>query len=338
MVGYNGGMNAQESTSLLPVYLVVGEDELKRAAVIKKLRARLEQYGDLSFNSDDIDAETVEDGVIVTSCNTVPFASEYRLVYVRNAEKLRKQESDALVDYLKSPSPSTILCLESEKLAKNTRLYKAVAAFGAKAVIECAAMKKHELPKTVRAMAVSHGVTFTEGAARLLVEMVGENTVRLDQEIKKIALAHRGTDAVNESEVMSMTARTAEVKPWEFVDAFAARDVRKCLLYLTRMESVTPHALIAMCVNRIRELICAKSVARRGSATTAQLSSALVAAGGRKMQDWQLKNHFRWAGQFSSAELRRALITARDAEQAMKSGTDPDEAFREWMLSVIARR
>ena len=330
-------MNAKDNTPLLPAYLVVGEDALKRAAVIKRLRARLETYGDLAFNSDDIDAETVEDGVIVTSCNTVPFASEYRLVYVRNAEKLRKQEADALVGYLKSPSPTTVLCLEAEKLAKSTKLYKAVSALGSKAVIECAPLKKFELHKTVRSMAVAHGVTFTEGAAKLLVELVGENTVRLDAEIKKIALAHRGSDAVSESEVLSMTARTAEVKPWEFVDAFAARDLRKCLLYLGRMESVTPHALIAMCVNRLRELICAKSVARRGSATSAQLSAALAAAGGRKMADWQLKNHFRWASQFTAAELRAAIVSARDAEQAMKSGADPHEAFRDWMLATLKR-
>ena len=330
-------MNAKENKPLLPAYLVVGEDALKRAAVIKRLRARLEQCGDLAFNSDDIDAEAVEDDVIVSSCNTVPFASDYRLVYVRNAEKLRKQESDALVAYLKSPNPSTVLCLEAEKLAKNSRLYKAIAALDKNAVIECVPLKKYELPKTVRSMAVSHGVTFTEGAAKLLVDLVGENTVHLDAEIRKIALAHRGSDAVNEAEVMSITARTAEVKPWEFVDAFAARDLPKCLLYLGRMSSMTPHALIAMCVNRLRELVCAKAVARRGSATTAQLSAALSAAGGRKMQDWQLKNHFRWAACFSVVELRRAIISARDAERAMKSGADPHEAFLDWMIGVLRR-
>ena len=80
-------------------------------------------------------------------------------------------------------------------------------------------------------MAVTHGVTLTEGAAVKLVDLVGEDTVHLDSELKKIALAHRGTDAVNEHEIVDMVSRTAEVKPWEFVDAFAARDVRKCLLY-----------------------------------------------------------------------------------------------------------
>lgn len=328
---------ANSSNNFLPVYLVVGEDALKRAAVIKKLRARVAELGDISFNSDELDGEFVEEGLVVTSCNTMPFASDVRLVYVRNADKLGKADVDALVDYLKSPCPTTVLALEAEKLAKTTRLYKAIAAHGDKAVIECAALKKNELPKMVRAMAVGHGVTFSEGAARALVELVGDNTVHLDNEVRKIALAHRGADPVSEEEVVSMTSRMTEVKPWEFVDAFSARNFQKCLFYLGRMESVTPHALIAMCVNRLRELMCAQTLSRRGSSTQANLTKALSVYGGRQVPDWRVKNHGAWARQFTARELRAAIVSARDAEQAMKSGSNPDDEFVDWLIDVLKR-
>ena len=135
-----------------------------------------------------------------------------RLVEVRAADKLKKADAEQLVSYLGSPNGSTVLALVAEKLAKNTRLYKAVAACGKTAVIDCAPLKRYELPRTVRSMAVTHGVTLTEGAAVKLVDLVGEDTVHLDSELKKIALAHRGTDAVNEHEIVDMVSRTAEVK------------------------------------------------------------------------------------------------------------------------------
>ena len=299
------GMATQkkQEAPLLPVYLIVGEDALKRDTVMKRLRARLSSMGDLSFNADEFDGETAQGG------NTVPFASPVRLVEVRAADKLKKADAEQLVSYLGSPNGSTVLALVAEKLAKNTRLYKAVAACGKTAVIDCAPLKRYELPRTVRSMAVTHGVTLTEGAAVKLVDLVGEDTVHLDSELKKIALAHRGTDAVNEHEIVDMVSRTAEVKPWEFVDAFAARDVRKCLLYLGRMDSVSPHALLAMCTTRLRELVCARSMAARGPPRG-------VAA----------------------AELRRAIISSRDTERAMKSGADPRSAFLDWVLAVTARR
>lgn len=324
-------MTAQkkQNAPLLPVYLICGEDALKRDTVMKRLRARLSALGDLSFNSDEFSGETAIGADIVSACNTVPFASPVRLVEVRAADKLKKADSEELVAYLDSPAETTVLALIAEKLAKNTRLYKAVAKHGKTAVIDCAPLKRFELPKAVRAMAVGHGVTLTEGAAVKLVDLVGEDTVHLDSELKKIALAHRGTDAVNEHEIVAMVSRTAEVKPWEFVDAFAARDARKCLLYLGRMDSVSPHALLAMCTTRLRELVCARALADRGNPRG--VAAAL------KMPDWRVKNHATWARGFTSAQLRAALVAARDAERAMKSGADPDAAFLEWVLGVVAR-
>lgn len=320
----------KQEAPLLPVYLVVGEDALKRDTVMKRLRSRLSAMGDLSFNSDEFSGETASGADIVTACNTLPFASPVRLVEVRAADKLKKADAEELVTYLDTPNDSTVLALVADKLAKSTRLYKAIAKHGKTAVIDCTPLKRYELPKTVRAMAVSHGVTLTEGAAMQLVDLVGEDTVHLNNEIKKIALAHRGSDAVNEHEIVAMVSRTAEVKPWEFVDAFAARDTRKCLLYLSRMDSVSPHALLAMCTTRLRELICARSMIARGNPRG--VATAL------KMPDWRVKNHSTWARGFSGEELRAALISARDTERAMKSGADPNAAFLDWILAVTTRR
>lgn len=321
--------DATQKNALLPAYLVVGEDALKRETVIKRLRTRLEKLGDLSFNSDDFDGETATGDEIVSACNTMPFASPVRLVYVRNAEKLKKADSEPLVAYLKAPSESTVLALEAEKLAKSTRLYKAVAAVGAKAVITCAAPKSWELPKQVRAMATSHGIVMTEGAASALVELVGEDTVHLDAELKKIALAHQGTDAVTDREVRALVARTSEVKPWNFTDAFADRNLARCLTLLSMMESASPLQLIALCTGRIRELMCAQSLNARGEGGA--LAKTLGVA------DWRVKNHRTQARRFTPAELRRALATARDAEQAMKSGADADQVFQDWVVATLRR-
>lgn len=247
---------------------------------------------------------------------------------VRAAGKLKKADAEAVVSYLASPSGTTVLALVADKLAKNTRLYKAVAAHGKTAVIDCSPLKRHELPKTVRSLAVGQGVTFTAAAAEKLVELVGEDTVKLDSEVKKVALAHCGPDAVGEAEVERLVSRTAEVKPWEFVDAFAARDVRTCLLLLSRMESTSPHALLAMCTTRLRELICARALVERGNPRG--VAAAL------KMPDWRVKNHVSWARGFTAQELRAALGSARDAERSMKSGGDADAAFLDWTISVIS--
>lgn len=320
---------SQKSQDFLPAYLVVGEDELKRTTVLKRLHERISALGDLSFNYDEFDGASASGDAIVGACNTIPFASDLRLVEVMEAEKLPKAAAEQVIEYLLAPSATTVLALEAEKLAKNTRLYKAVAALGKTAVIDCTPLKRRELPKTIRNMAVGYGVTFTEGAAYKLVELVGENTVRLDTEVKKIASAHRGNDPVNESEVISLVARTSEVKPWEVTDAFSARDISKCLLLFQRMPEKSSYSVMPRIVQRIRELIGVQSFLARGN--TSSLSRIL------KIPEWKVSHYTTWSRNFTDYELREALCLALDAEQAMKSSSDPDKYFVDWLLRTLRR-
>ncbi|MBQ9003389.1 MAG: DNA polymerase III subunit delta [Eggerthellaceae bacterium] len=321
-------MPQDKTSKLLPAYLVVGEDELKRRTVLEKLRSRVAQVGDLEFNHDEFDGETAKGDAIVQACNTLPFASELRLVEVVQVEKLAKQDLEALVAYLAQPCESTVLALSGLKLAKNTRLYKAIVGIDKKAVVDCAPMKRHELIRALRSMAVGHGFTMTEGASAKLVELIGEDTVALDSELAKLALSRNDGNPVTERGIDALVTRTAEAKPWELVDAFAARDARQCAVLLPLMTSSSPYALIGMCTMRLRELACAKSLESRGELPN--LASTL------KVQPWRVKNHARWAGRWAERELERAFSTARDCERAMKSGTDPDTAFRDWLFSTIA--
>jgi len=314
---------------LLPAYLVVGEDMLKRETVLKRLKARVAGSGDLSLNYDLFQGTSAAAHDIVSACITLPFVGDTRLVQVADADKLKKADADALAEYLKSPSESTVLALVAEKLPDKSRLYQAVRAFGEKAVISCLPQKRYELVKTLRSIARGHGMTLTEGAASALIDLVGENTVHLDGELRKIALARQGSPAIDEEAVRALVSRTTAAKPWEFVDAFSARRVDACVRYLRQGKPDTPYVLLGRCVVRLRELVCAKSLDERGS--PAALGAVL------KAPDWKVKNHLAWSRGFTAEELRRSLVSARDTERAMKSGADPDAAFLEWILSVTAR-
>ena len=328
VLGYNDGMVTNASKPLLAAYLVTGSDELKKETVIRRLHARISQMGDLEFNFDRFNGENASAEDITAACNTLPFASDVRLVQVDSADRLKKSDMEAIVAYLGHPNENTVLCLVATSITKNTRIYKAVAKLGKSAVIDCAPINRRDLPARVREMAPTHGITLTPSAANALIDLVGENTVAIDAELRKIALAHAGTDPVNDNEVNALVSRTAEVKPWEFVNAFSSRNAKKCILLRQRMESVSDYALLGMCVTRIRELIATQSLAKRGQ--SAQLADQL------KMPAWRVKNHALWARGFTPAELRSALASARDTERAMKSGSDPESAFTEWYLSVIA--
>jgi DNA polymerase-3 subunit delta len=312
----------------LPVYLIVGADELKREYVMSRLTERMEKLGDLDFNRDSFEGGQIAAEELVTACNTLPFMSEKRLVVVRNAEKLRKQAQEAIISYLENPNDTVVLALVAEKLAKNTRLYKAIAKVDKKAVVDCSPKSARELPGQVRQFAASRGVSITQAAAEKLISLIGESTVHLDGEIGKMAVALGQGSVIDVAEVETYVARVIEPKPWHLTDALAARDARTCAVLLARMGSQSPFGLLTMCVNRIRDLLVAKEIR---SHNQQELASAL----GRP--DWQVKNYFRWADGFTQRELEAALIAAAACDQAMKTGADQQIAIERWILATCTR-
>lgn len=324
-------MANSDNNSLLPAYLVVGDDALKRDAVMKKLRMRLEKMGDLSFNFDGFSGETADGAAIVSACQTIPFASEKRLVQVSDAEKLKKHDWEPVVEYLSSPNETTVLIMLAEKMAASAALYKAVSKLGKTAIIDCSRPKARALPAHISRMAAGYGLDMNERAAQKMIELIGEDTVRIDAELNKLSLALGPSAKITDKEIKVHVAQVSEAKPWEFVNAFSARNISECIRLHALMPSVSALALLGMCTSRIRELICAKSIESEGGSVSSALPKMLG------VPDWKVKNHAAYARRFTSDELRCALESAMYAERGMKSGSDSDATFIEWVLSVLRK-
>lgn len=324
-------MADSENNPLLAAYLVVGDDALKREAVMKRLRMRLEKLGDLSFNFDSFSGETAEGEQVVAACQTVPFASEKRLVQVSDAEKLKKRDAEPIVSYLASPNDTTVLILLAEKLAQSSALYKAVAKIGKSAIIDCSRPKARSLPSHVAKMAQGHGLSMNERTANQLIELVGEDTVRIDAELGKLALAIGAPASISEKDIKVHVAQVSEAKPWEFVNAFSERNIAECIRLYNLMPSVSPLMLLSLCLTRIRELMCVKSIEREGGSVRSELPRALG------VPDWKVKNHEGYARRFTDNELRDALGSAMHAEKDMKSGADPHARFLDWTLRILGK-
>lgn len=314
-------------TQLLPAYLVVGADEHKRETAVKRMKARLDASGMAVFNLDERDMSKdppIDD--IIASLNTLPMGADFRLVVLEHCDRLPKALSEPLVEYLADPSPGTVCLLVAESLAKNTRLYKAVAAVGPKAVVDCTPKKSWELPKHVQGLARAHGKAITLAAAEELVARAGENTRLLDNELKRLAAQVEG-ETIEREDVERLVMRTAEAKPWGFLDAVCERDMARALEQLALQPANSELRLWTLMVTRLRELIVAKALIARGQGR--DIAAALGVA------DWQVKHHRAWAANYTMDEFVEALSKAVDVELALKGSRDGELAFRLWVCEMI---
>jgi len=303
-----------EQAKLLAAYLAVGPDELKRSRAINKLKSRLNQSF-ITFNLDEIfvTAELTSESVL-SSAQTLPMGDFRRIVVLDDAGKLPKPVSEALVEYLKNPNPTTTLLLSAKTLAKSTRLYKAVAALSKQAIIDCSALSRKEQPSYVQKLGQKYGLQIPYDAANELLSRVGDNTTMIDSQIKSLAslLGHPG--AIDIQFVETHVARVVEVRPWDFLDSISARNAKKAMELYSQLDESEAIGLLSLIVSRVRDLICARAMAKRG--TEQQIAAVLG------KQAWQVRNYSQWARRFSDGELELILSICAEAERGLKSGED----------------
>lgn len=234
--------------------------------------------------------------------------------------------------YLKDPNPTTVLCLVAESLSKATRLYKAVAQVGKSSVVNCSPKKRWELPALVTKMAASRGIRMDQAAATELVARVGESTKLLDAQLDVLAQLYRDRGVVGREDVELHVSRTAEVKPWDFLDALSARDAGRALeLYGLMAEQGTSEIMLcALVAGRLRDLLCAHSLAARGAAGSL--------AGELGKPQFQVKNLPQWSRRFGAGELEHALVACARCDRSLKSGANAQVELTALVLGICGAK
>jgi DNA polymerase-3 subunit delta len=319
---------AASLADLKSVYLIYGTEDLRLAQAMDRLRKRVGEAADLDFNSDTFEGESANADDIVGACNTLPFLSERRLVIVKNVDKMAKSGQDTIAAYAADPAPSTVLVLSATKIAKNTKLYRAVDKLGGAA--EYAAPKKPEYPREVQRIFVERGKKISLDAAEFLVNVVGYDLRRLGAEADKAVSFVGARPEVTRQDIEQVASTTATASIFEITDALANRDARAALRLLDRLlgDGESVFGIHALSLRTLRDLIVARAMIDSGRGSLSEIARTI----GRP--DWQLKNLPRQARGFTSEELVDALRAAAETEAQMKTSRDSRLAFERWIVKL----
>lgn len=311
-----------------PVYLIYGDQDVKVEQALDALKREVGELADLDFNSETFDGESANADVIVAACNTLPFASERRLVVVRNVDKMAKDGTDRIIDYVGDPAETTILALVAKKIAKNTRLYKAVDKING--ILERQGPTRAEWPRETQKLFAVKGRNLSADGAELLVSYVGRDLRRILIEADKI-IAYAGVRTeLTRADIEAVVAQTAKASIFDFTGALANRDCATALRLLDTLlgDGESVYGLEAMSLRTIRDLISVGALVDRGEGSVGQVAAAL----GRP--DWMIKALPRQVRAFAPGELVDILKAAAEAEGKMKTSRDSRLVFERWIVKV----
>jgi len=184
-------------------------------------------------------ADETSPGEIAMEAQTLPFLVERRVVVVRNAERYYQMSGEkrsplaALLYYLKSPNPSTLLVLVSAKVDKRVKFHKACLDAGLH--IECPQLTDSQLKSWVRNEAGSRGKKIDANAVDILLERTGH---RLGDVVNSIGLVASYVGNNNEIKIADVNAACADVAEetvWNMTDAIAESNTASALQALYQL-------------------------------------------------------------------------------------------------------
>lgn len=316
---------------LLPLYLIYGEEDLLLDHALRRLRDRIAEVADLDFNYEAFSGESADALAVVAAANTLPFASERRLVVVRDVDKMNAQNQAVLAEYAKDPAPSACLVLVAHKMRKDSKLLKAVAASGW--AFEYKAPTRAEYPARVVDIFATKGRTISLDAASALVRAVGRDLRHLDTEADKIVAYVGERTNVTRGDVEAMVIQTSPPSVFDFTNALGSRQCARALEVLNELlaEGEEPHGVSAMAVRHIRTLISVRAVIDRGG-------SKVDVQRDVGMAEWQARTAIEQARNFTPHELSRALGDAAAMDAKMKTGRgEPRVLFEQWTIALCKR-
>jgi DNA polymerase III subunit delta len=302
---------------LKPAYLLTGTDRPKVARALRKLRDRIGDDATELLSAHEADGDEV-----AAACNALGlFASERRLVVVEGVEAWKAPDAKPVLEYLKAPSPETVLTLVGTGIRSDSQLSKAVAKAGEVLVYDLPKRgNKADLPGWVRKQFATLGAEVDGSVPRLLVDLVGDDLDELAGEVEKLAAWAEG-DTIGEREVELLVAPRGEVAPFAMTDAWGRRDVAGVLEASERLLSRTGGPardglprVVGLLTSHVARVAECRALADEGV-------SPRDAAERLKKNRFYVEKLFQQAENFTVAELQDAIVRLAQLDLALKGGS-----------------
>jgi DNA polymerase-3 subunit delta len=319
------------AAEMKPLYLIAGTDEAKIDSTRARLRARAEREGGSAALEvfEPGEGEGMPDHeALLAAIPAMSLMGTRRYLLVDGVERWRDRQLEPVLAVLgELPPDLTLVLIGRDK--PPAKLVGAVKA--AKGEIhEFEAPKAREMPRVLVGEAQRLGFRLDPAAARLLIERMGPNPLRLRNELERLALWAGEGGEVTASDLGEMIADTSEAAVWTLSDAVVEGDARTALRVgeqlIEQGENVT--GLIYGLASRLRGA-CAAAAQLEEGIPPRQVESSL------KMHPYAAKQLVSRLRDADLADLRMATETLADLELWCRGGADYGD---ELALTIALRR
>ena len=330
------------------LYILSGQDDFSVYQALERIKSDIGDRESLEINTNTLDGQQVTIEQLTTTCETVPFLTEKRLVIIRgllarfeqkgrgNRQKRNNQNSKD-DDYkpfstriLYMPD-STVLVLIEDTISAGNPLYKELTP--AATVRSFPLLKDTALRDWVQKRVVEEGGDISPRAANLLTRLVGSNLWVMSSEINKLILYVSGR-SIEEEDVRALVGYTQQFSVFNMVDAILEfkSELAGQLLQQLLQKGAAPVYLLTMLTRQVRMIVVAKELSRqRMSKTEIQYKLGTTF-------EYVVRKTLEQAARYSIPRLKEVYHRILEADISIKTGKYDAELALNILVAELSQR
>jgi DNA polymerase-3 subunit delta len=243
-------------------FIFAGEEIGERQDEIEKMRKALkEKYGtapeETSFYASETSAST-----IVSQLLNASLFCDARLIFVKNADQIKKEEAAMYASYVKTPMEDTTLIFITEERGIDKKIEDAVLSFGKNYKHIFWELSEDQKEMWVRNFFKRQGFLIGEDGVDAILELIENNTDALRRECSALALFYGGKDEKNKTitadDIEKLLSKTRSEYAFTLFDALCVADYSKCLALVRALlasgnNPISIFAGLNWCFKRFRD-------------------------------------------------------------------------------------
>lgn len=221
--------------SFKPVYWLEGEESYFIDRVVDYAEHKILSEAEAGFNLSVFYGRDADWAAVVNACMRYPMFAERQVVLLKEAQHMK--DIDKLESYVDNPLSSTIFVVsyKEKKVDGRSKLAKLLKTKGV--VLSTKKMYENQLPEWTSQMIQQHGLTISPKALSLLVDHIGNDLSRIENEIEKLAVNLGARKGITEDDIENYIGISKEFNVFELQDALGKKDLSKAIRIIRYFEA-----------------------------------------------------------------------------------------------------
>lgn len=224
-----------QKSKFKPVYWLEGEEEYYIDKAMEYAEHRILSESESSFNLTVFYGRDANWADIINACRRYPMFAERQVVLLKEAQHMRDVEK--LEAYVDNPLASTIFVVsyKDKKVDGRTKFAKILKEKGV--LVSTKKMYDNQLPEWTQELVQSKGLTITPKGLALLVDHIGNDLSRIENEIDKISVNLAKRKGITEEDIEEFIGVSKDFNVFELQGALAKKDMPKAMRIIQYFEA-----------------------------------------------------------------------------------------------------